>query len=327
MSATPTTDDANQPAEECAQTTEADCPVPLAWKSVLANVRDGCRYAEIERDGATFGVRTFGDGPPVYFINNVWGDWELFALTMWLLHDEYRCVVVDIPESKRVSRLTAQSLAQDLFATADEQGDQQFALFATSFGSLTAHSAAIDAPDRISQLVLHAGCLRYRLGMFERMLSRVGRFLRRPLSRLPMFNRIQTENHRTWFPPFDGSRWEFLLNNIGSTTTATAMRRIAALKRCDLKGRLAGVKCPTALVIGEGADGRIRKREDELAAELPHVTREQLAYAGHFPYVTHPHVLTRYLKPLLAGETANRANPANRLIGNANEADAIKKAK
>lgn len=292
------------PSEECAQTTEADCPVPLAWKSVLSAVRESIRTTTLERDAATIGIRSFGDGPPLYFLNNVWGDWELFALSMWLLRDEYRCVVVDWPEStgRRLPtrRLSAENVASDLVATADELGDDRFAVFATSFGCLPAVWAATTSQERISSLVLHAGFARYRLGLFERLLLRVGRLMQRPLARLPLFERIQTENHRSWFPPFDSSRWAFLLENIGRTPTSTAMQRIAALKSCDLRGQLGTINGPTALVLGEGADGRIRRREHELADELPHAARENLPYAGHFPFVTHPHVLTRFLKKFLA---------------------------
>lgn len=284
-----------------AETEQSECPPPLMWQDVLAEVRRESECWELQRGGGVLRGWTLGQGPPLYFLQSAWGSRELFALSMWLLREEFRVVIYDGPDGQRRSRLSAEALAEDLLAVVERHGDERFSLFATSFGGLTALTAMHRFGRRIERAVLHAAFAHYQLSVGERLLLWLGRFSRRPFRKAPFFARLHRHNHRRWFPPFDASRWNFLLENLGATPIAEASRRIAALRRCDLRPVLAEVGQPVALLGGEG-EGRIaREREAELAAGLPRALCERLPHCGHFPFLTHPHILTKAIRRHLEG--------------------------
>jgi pimeloyl-ACP methyl ester carboxylesterase len=283
------------------------------WADVLARVEQGVRETRIERAGGVVTVRAFGEGRPLYVLPGGLGDWKLFSLTMWLLREEFRVVVVDPPlAAGRVAevasvrgragswqllpRLTAGELAADLFTAADQSGDGTFSLFATSFGTLPALQAMLERPPRIERAVLHAADSRLRMSRTERLLATLGRMWRRPLSSVPLFARIQLLNHRRWFPPFDSSRWEFFLENIGRTPTADLCRRLAGLGNADLASRLGVVATPILLLRCEGEGTIQAERTDHLRAALPGAESRFLPHCGHFPFLTHPHVLAKAVK-------------------------------
>ena len=126
------------------------CPTPLGWAQVLDSFRSESTSWTLQHDGAVIEGRTLGRGRPVYFLNAIAGDSELFCLLAWLLRDDFRCVVFDYPTrdetSLRQRRQTAMALAADLLAIADSQGDEVFSLFATPFGSLVALARRIRIP-------------------------------------------------------------------------------------------------------------------------------------------------------------------------------------
>jgi pimeloyl-ACP methyl ester carboxylesterase len=284
----------------------SECPPPLMWRDVLAEVRRQSETWELEREGAVLRGWTLGEGPPLYLLPSVCGNRELFALTMWLLRDAFRVVVCDAPEpvdgKLPERRRSVAALAGDLIAVADRRGDERFSLFGTAFGGLTVLQALRQFPQRIDKAVLHAGFARCRLSLTERFLLFVAKFSHRPLKRVPFFERIQWYNHRRWFPPFDRSRWKFLLENVGDTSAAEASRRVAAFRKCDFRGDLPAITTPVVLLSGEGDSQIDREREAELAAGLPNSVGERLMHCGRFPFLTHPHIFSKALKRYLLSD-------------------------
>src|SRR5580700_10847165 len=104
-----------------AVTTADGCPAPLGWVQVLEAVRAQSTPWSVEVEGHQFSGRTLGVGPPLYFLNGLAGTSDLFCLLVWLLRDEFRCVVFDYPArtSRRPRSLTNELLASGLFAAAD----------------------------------------------------------------------------------------------------------------------------------------------------------------------------------------------------------------
>lgn len=287
-------------------TDASECPPPLMWRDVLAEVDRQSETWELEREGAVLRGWTLGEGTPLYLLPSVCGNRELFALTMWLLRDAFRVVVYDAPQpvdgKLPERRRSVASLAEDLIAVADRHGDERFSLFGTAFGGLTALQALRQFPQRIDKAVLHAGFARCRLSLAERFLLLVARYSHRPLKRVPFFERIQGYNHRRWFPPFDRSRWQFLLEKLGETSAAEASRRVAAFRKCDFRRDLPAIAQPVVLLGGEGDSPIDREREAELAAGLPNSVGERLMHCGRFPFLTHPHIFSKALKSYLQSD-------------------------
>lgn len=287
----------DSPSAECLGSEPSSCPPPLGWKSVLTTVRDESQAWEISGKCGRVTGRTLGEGPPVYLLNGAGGTWELFALTMYLLQDEFRCVVVETPGEH--SRFSVNDFTADLFQIADEQGDERFSLFAASYGSLAAFAAMNARPERIDRAVIQAGIADRRLSLTERLLVGLGKWFPVSLRRMPFFRRVQENNHRTWFPPFDKSRWEFLVDNAGSVTVRTLCRRISAFQKSDIAKSVSGLSQPV-LLLGTEGEGAIAKRQREaLQDRLSHTTTEMLPHCGLIPYLTHPHLLSKTLKKYL----------------------------
>jgi pimeloyl-ACP methyl ester carboxylesterase len=231
------------------------------------------------------------------------GTCELFAFVVWLLRDEFRCVVFDYPSraSRRGrSRVSTRDLRDALFTAADLHGDGRISLFGASFGSLVALEALLAAPERIESAVLQGGFARRRLSSLERLLIRLFAAAPGRMSRLPLARVVQRQNHRPWFPPFDPSRWDFLLENTGSVPIADVAERAAMIRDTDLRGRLAEITRPVLLIHSEG-DGIVAEEcHRELECGLPHARSERLVQCGHIPMVTHPHRLAKLVREFVS---------------------------
>lgn len=285
------------------------CPTPLFWQDIVQKVVEGSDAWYLpQSQGAAAGTqvfgRTFGRGRPLYLLNGIGGTCEQFALLVWLLREEFRSVLhnyVGTDKPLRYSKPpTLNDLADQCVAIADQHGDAQFDVFATSFGSLVAWNLASRYPQRVRKLVVAGGFARRRVSWFESLLITALQPVTLPLSWLPGRAAVQSASHRRWFPKEDDGRWSFMQQNAGSLPIRTIAQRAAIVRQTDASPWIAGLKQPVTLVRCEG-DGIVSAAcSDELEALLPNCHRQWIPSAGHLPYFTSPHRLAKLIRDALA---------------------------
>jgi len=287
-------------ADVAAPAADGACPPPLAWEEVVGEFHRQSEAWYLDRQAYRLSGRILGSGPTLYFLNGFTGTHELYALLVWLLRDEFRCVLIDYP-SPAGPHLTLHGLADDLVAVADTCRDQSFDLFAASFGGLVALNAMHRHPDRIRRAVLAAGFAHRRYSVAERMLVRLCGYAAIPLGRCPLRTTIQLQNHRRWFPPFDTTRWNFFSDNTGATRLTDLAQRAALACDADLRTVLPNIRQPVLLVRSEGDGEVLESCSQVLAGSLPDVRLEPMHGTGQIPFLTHPHRLAKALRSFLLG--------------------------
>ena len=283
------------------------CPTPLAWQQVLEAFRSESSGWEIDYQDFTVQGRTWGNGPPLYFLGGMSGNHELFSLAAWLLRDEFRCVLLDYPNCTSASTGNETACISDyvsaLFRAADSHGDSSFHVYATEFGSAVLLAALLDEPQRIDHAIIQNGFAHRELTFCERLLISCCRLWPGPLRGIPGRKSIQRQNHRRWFPPYDFTRWDFYLQNTGQIPVATLARRAMVLKELDLRSQLSSIQNSVHLLRAEG-DGRIATQcQKELQDALPNATSAELHTTGQLMYLTHPHRFAKIVKQLLLEQT------------------------
>jgi pimeloyl-ACP methyl ester carboxylesterase len=315
--AQPTREAATQAAgvltqEAAAAPSSEACPTPLGWAEVLESFRAESAPWTVDVAGSLLHGRTLGRGQPLYFLNGISGNCELFCLLTWLLRDQFRCVLFDYrdrnsPASRganaKPAGLTVERLADDLLAVADAQHDSAFCIFAAPFGSLIALAALARNPERIERAILLGGFAHRHLSRVERTLCRLGQLLPGDLSRVPLRSTLQVASHQRAFPPFDYSRWGFFTANTNQTSIRDLGDRARLMDRTDLRGRLSHVERPVLLLHTEHEGAVSAAGEEELERELPRATSESLPLAGQLAYLTHPHRVAKAVRSFLGGAT------------------------
>jgi len=302
------------PATECAGDVgvahvEAggSCPTPLSWRGVLKKFRDEATVHIVQRNGYQMYCRTWGEGAPLYFLNGFGGTSELFALTASLLRDEHRCVLFDEfstePEWQLPPRTTTPAeTVEDLFAIADYFGDEVLSLYGATLGGAVGLAAMQAHPHRVCRAALQGGFAHRHFSPAERLLAWGARYMPGRLQNVPLHESVQRQNHRPWFPPFDGSRWKFLAENLGGVPLRVIARRTTLARRIDLRLQLSQISQPALIIRTEG-EGRIASAcQAELIARLPNVVDVWVDNTGQLPFLTHPHRLSKLLKPFYRGE-------------------------
>jgi len=289
------------PGDATAVATADGCPAPLGWAQVLEAFHGQSTAWSVEVDGRSFSGRTLGTGRPIYFLNGLVGTSDLFCLMVWLLRDEFRCVVLDYPTRAAGSRqlLTNETLASGLFAAADRHGDQSFSIFATSFGSIVALTALASRPNRIDRAIFQAGFAHRKLSAMERLLIQLGRFVPDTLVSVPFVQTFQQANHQRYFPPFDRSRWEFFIDNVGGTAIRDAAARARILASFDDRSRMADIRQPVLLIRSEHEGLVPAACNETLQSGIPNATTEVLHSTGPLAHLTHPHRLAKLVKAFL----------------------------
>jgi pimeloyl-ACP methyl ester carboxylesterase len=277
------------------------CPTPLAWQQVLAGVGEQSVPWSIPFSHGRIGGIEFGQGPPLYFLNTAGGDHRLWMLFCWLFREERTCILFDDPAWNKTPSPARwlDSMADAVLAVADHRGDSTFELYASGFGGLTALSLMHRAPGRVRRGVLQGAFSHRNWSLAERLLSTLGRITPGRVSHLPGWQAIQEQNHRICFPPYDPTRWEFLRDNLASTTIQSASLKMAVAARGIAADVLASIKTPLLLIRCEGDGAALSQLEEEMASALPHAQVEWMHTSGHFPHVTHPHRLAKVVRPFL----------------------------
>lgn len=280
------------------ETVPEGCPPPLSWKTVLKKVHDESDSWTVHGKSGLISARAFGTGPSIYFLSGANGTWELFALTMWLLRDDFRCIVIDYPGHQK--RFSCDQFVDDFFRIADQNNDQQFALFATGIGAVPAFTALQTEPERITAAIIHAAIIDRKLSLTERFLLQLGQFLPVSFAKIPLVQRIQELNHRTWFPPFDNSRWQFFLDQFNNVPVNQFTRRFAAFRKLSQPKTLETITQPIQFIGSEGEDKPLKQTREQLQSTLPQTTVEILPNCGVLPFLTHPHALSTAIRSVLS---------------------------
>jgi len=296
---------AGQDSPESMPATGEGCPTPLAWKQVQTEFLNQSEEFSFAESGLTIGGRVLGEGTPLYFLNGISASPALFCLTAWLLRDEFRCVILDYPSEAR----TLDQLAPSLELTATQFGDEQFDLYATSFGTAVALHAMQNIPQRIQHAVLQGPLISMKFSMAERLALATLGWLPGQIGRLPLRRAVLLNNHSRWFPPFDITRWQFLMAETGNVATRDVARRAKMLKGLDLTEQVSAIDIPSLVISSEGEAARHRESAAMLASKLPNARAEEISNTGHVPFVTHPHRLAKlvrqFLHPELHAESCN----------------------
>ena len=272
------------------------CPTPLAWREVLDAFRRDSERWEVPLSQTPVQGRTIGEGMPLYFLNGFSGSLELYALTAWLLREQFRCVLLDYPSH---ARLSADDMGQMLLGVANYHKHDQFHIFANTLGAIPALKAAIAEPQQIQRIILQGGFGRRRLSRIERILSSGADFLPPRMQFRSVRERIHQQNHRQWFPPYDHSRWEFFVSTTLDVSIQSLALRAAALASFDVRPDLPHIENPVLLIRTEGDGIRAARDQEELAEGLPHAQTESLHTCGLLPFLTHPHRLTKCINEFL----------------------------
>lgn len=280
------------------------CPTPLEWRVVLEEFRRQARPFTAPDDfGGTVRGLTFGSGAPLYVAGPAVGNHELFALLAWLLKEDYCCVFVEPPTIrwpvKSQTELPRQSGA--VLAAARHLGHTVVSLLGVGFGASLALDVCLNQPERVNALIVLQGTPRLSASLLERGLNTYGGILPGTMKSIPGWSGLQRQNHRAWFPPFDGSRFDFLVQNLASTSTAQHARRMTVWSDLDFRPQLGNIRTPLLLVSTEGQGALASLGMEELRVGVPHAQSESLHSAGLHPYLTHPHRLAKLIRTFIDG--------------------------
>lgn len=275
------------------------CPAPLAWQEIAQSFHESAESRIISIPNADLRVTEFGTGRPVVFLPGTSGSARLFCLTAWLLKEEYRSILIEFPRFHyRPAPAALVSQCAEAYSMAIEHLSPGGAdLYASAFSSQVALEMMNAWPSVIRSLFLQGGWANRQFTRTEQAVLTVGRFIPLKLGRIPFWKSAQIENHRRWFPPFDETRFGFLLQEAAETPARDTALQLLAAARTDLRPRLQEIQQPVLVLHCEGEGRQIAAAEADLERLLPNVKQTEMYHSGHFPYLTHPHRLIKVLKP------------------------------
>lgn len=281
------------------------CPTPLNWVDVVTSVVAESQPISVQLVDGEMLAEVYGSGRPLYFIGGATGNAKLFALTAYLLKDEFTCVMIDVPVWTKAPTSPLEQTADAIRRLADSLGHSRFDLYAAGYGCHVALTLMKRSPDRISHLMLQGPVLREPTLQRERLFYKIGRLLTRPMSSLPGWSKVQQQNHQGYFPPFDPTRYHFLLDSLGATSVRQVAWRLLAGAECDWCDLIPEIRQPVMVIRTEGEGETLAKLSEEFAADLPGCRTEWMPLAGHYPYLTHPNRLVKVIKQYLNPEATS----------------------
>jgi pimeloyl-ACP methyl ester carboxylesterase len=261
-------------------------------------------------EGVALEVDARGEGPGLFLVHGFGGAKEDFGDHLDALARRYRVVVFDHrghgasdgPDDP--DRYTLERLAADTLAVADALGLETFRLLGHSMGGMVAQRVVLAHPERVDALVLMdtapgpvPGIDPELMEAAAKIVLEDGKDALKPL--LDAAATLDTVAHqrllaeREGFQEFEDYKWDTLAAAMG----AGAARDMA--RQEDRLADLAGVRCPTLVIVGE-EDRPFVAASRAMASTIPGATLAVIPGAGHSPQFENPEPWLRALTEFLA---------------------------
>jgi 3-oxoadipate enol-lactonase len=261
-------------------------------------------------DGVTLEVTDAGRGPALLLVHGFGGAKEDFADHIDALAARHRVVTFDLrghgdsDDPTDVSAYSLDRMAADVTGVADALGIDSFRLLGHSMGGMVARRVVLAHPARIDALVLMDTSPGPVPGIDPKTMEEAaivaideGKDVLKPLLdeaatlETPAYRRLLEE--RPGYQAFEDRKWAQL-----SGVMWGAMAREMA-RQPDQLALLAGVRCPTLVIVGE-EDEHFFDPSHKLAAAIPGAELVVVPDAGHSPQFENPRVWIDALERFLA---------------------------
>lgn len=282
------------------------CPTPLSWTNVVRLFEEGSRRHEVDHGKRRLRGWSWGDvdAPCWMLLGGATAAPRMLALLAHLLREEFHVVVVEDPVDESPAAGGLPDFASGVVAIADACGVERFSLFGSGWGTMVGLRTLLDQPRRAERAVLTGAFARTRYSLAERLAFRSARWLPGRVGTVPLARTLLEQSHRRWFPPFDHSRWQFFVDATTAVPLRTVGARTAAAMNADLRPEVGDISQPVLIIRPEGEGRMAAAAADELAAELPNVRVEPMHNTGHYPYLTHPHRIAKFVKTFAAATSS-----------------------
>jgi pimeloyl-ACP methyl ester carboxylesterase len=274
----------------------AGCPPPLRCRQIAELFEQ--QASAWDSDGSPVGTHgwCWGAGPPIYLLNAVGVPARLGVLLAWLLREDHRCVLIDWRAPSPRQRLTLDDYAADFVRLLESAEESAVTVLGGSFGGAVALRAAARRPELFGRIVLQGVASRRTLTLMERWLMSGLRRSARTQGTLPGRERIETLNHRRWFPPLDPDRWAWYLETTGAVPAALYAAQSQALHRDELTSELPRIATPVLAIDAEGVGPTLRAAQLRLQQAIPGARTVRMHTTGYHPGLTHPHRLAKVIR-------------------------------
>ncbi|MGH7311076.1 MAG: alpha/beta fold hydrolase [Candidatus Rokuibacteriota bacterium] len=235
-----------------------------------------------------------GAGEPLVLIIGLSGDHMSWGFQIGALAERYRVVAFDNRGAGQTDApdipYTTPMMAEDTRGLMDALGIERARVVGVSMGGMTAQELALQHPDRVR--ALHLGCTMARPDAYLSALSASWRELRTQMGREfalraigPWLFAPATYNER---PEFVEMIFQTGLANPHPQSVTGYLRQSEAVMAHDTLERLAAIRCPTLVSVGE-ADILLPPRfSQQLAARIPGARLELVPGGGHVYFWEYP---------------------------------------
>jgi pimeloyl-ACP methyl ester carboxylesterase len=225
-------------------------------------------------------------------------DW---AFQLPVLAERYRVIAVDLPghggSALPRERVTIDDIADRVGALLAHLAAPPVHLVGLSLGGCVALALAVRAPARVRSLTLVNAFARLRPAGPRAALRLLARLALLAVAPMPC---VAAHVARGLFPKREQrDLYARAVASLGATSRAGYVAAVRALARFDARPRLAGVRCPTLIVVGDRDATVPRSAAETLCAGIAGARMVVVADSGHATTHDQPETLNRALLAFL----------------------------
>lgn len=268
--------------------------------------------SRIQVNGLGLNVERAGDGPPLLLLHGFTGSSATWEPHFAALGERFSIIAVDLIGHGRSevpadpARYRMERCVEDLVALLDALGIDRTMLLGYSLGGRVALHLTLDAPERVSRLILESAspgipdsaARADRVRADEALADKIEReglatFIDM-WERLPLFASQAQLSPEIW----ERQRTARLASN--ATGLANSLRGMGAGAMEPVVDRLGEISVPTLLIAGE-LDGKYCALGRQMAAAIPGARLAIVSDAGHAVHLEQPDAFDRLVVDFLSG--------------------------
>ncbi len=240
-------------------------------------------------------VETGSGAPAVIFVHGAGGGWGTWTRQLEGLADAGRMIALDLPghgASSGAGCWTVPDYAAVVQGFIRALGAGPVVLAGHSMGGAISQTLALDAPELLRGIVLVGTAA--RLKVYPELLR---------LLETDYPAAVEFVKHNAWSPATAAALAEGVRKATLEVRQAVTLGDYTACNAFELRDRVAGIRLPTLVIVGEDDELTPPKFSEFLVSEIPGARLARISKAGHYVPLEQPDEVNLAIRQFLAALT------------------------